>query len=77
MSSVAVKSDDRNSRSPTNAEQSQKAYVRDEDDSPDNELSPELVMVNSRKESHRASERVGFHTVWSMGRKEESALVRV
>jgi len=62
MSSVAVKNDDRNCRSPINVEQSQKAYMRDGDDSPDNELSPELVMANSRKESHRASERVGLYT---------------
>ena len=60
MSSVVVKSDDSNSRSPTSTEQSHTPYLGDGDDSPDNELSPEVVIANSRKESHRASERVGL-----------------
>lgn len=60
MSSVAVKGEEGFNQSPVNTEQSQQTYFGDGDESQENELSPELAMINSRKESHRASERVSL-----------------
>ena len=59
MASVSKKSEDGSFRSPASAEAVQMALPRSAVDDLDNDISPESVSAASRKESHRASERVG------------------
>lgn len=54
MSSVDLKSDDKLIQSPTNTVPSRTVY----DGEGDEDMSPESISATSRKESHRASERV-------------------
>lgn len=55
---MATKSEESCYQSPTNAEQAHYVYSSSAIDDVDNDLSPESMSVITRKESHRASERV-------------------
>lgn len=55
MSSVAVKSEDARTSSPTSAD----VYVPEFEESPDLRIRSMSLAEAARKESHRASERVG------------------
>ena len=60
MASVSKRNEDSYSRSPASVEAVQMALPRSAVDDLDNDISPESVSAASRKESHRASERVDF-----------------
>ena len=59
MSELSIKSEESVYRSPTNIEQAHGLDYSSVVDDIDNDISPESISVISRKESHRASERVG------------------
>ena len=55
---TSVKMDDKYNQSPTNVEQANSIHSSVSFDDVDNDISPESMSTMSRKESHRASERV-------------------
>ena len=64
MGSISKKNEDGSFRSPASVEAVQIALPRSAVDDLDNDISPESVSAASRKESHRASERVGAADVF-------------
>ena len=58
MSGVPAKNEEKATKSPTNPDQLQTSSSLTNYDDLYNDVSPELQPTNSRKESHRASERV-------------------
>ena len=60
MSTLPIKSEDKLEKSPVNTDQLQASSITPPYDDLYDDISPELQSIASRKESHRASERVYF-----------------